>query len=94
MSSVKVAVRVRPFNYREITRQAQCIIEMTGSTTCKFRRLKQFVIIISLHVHVHLNHFYIIAIVNPKATPGSKDAIKSFNYDYSYFSMDVSLIST
>ncbi|XP_018312132.1 kinesin-like protein unc-104 isoform X9 [Mycetomoellerius zeteki] len=61
MSSVKVAVRVRPFNYREVSRQAQCIIEMTGSTT---------------------------SIVNPKATPGSKEAVKSFNYDYSYFSMD------
>ncbi|XP_028050183.2 kinesin-like protein unc-104 isoform X9 [Monomorium pharaonis] len=61
MSSVKVAVRVRPFNYREISRQAQCIIEMSGSTT---------------------------SIVNPKATPGSKEAVKSFNYDYSYFSMD------
>ncbi|XP_025264394.1 kinesin-like protein unc-104 isoform X16 [Camponotus floridanus] len=61
MSSVKVAVRVRPFNHREITRQAQCIIDMTGNTT---------------------------SIVNPKATPGSKDAVKSFNYDYSYFSMD------
>ncbi|XP_011873959.1 PREDICTED: kinesin-like protein unc-104 isoform X3 [Vollenhovia emeryi] len=61
MSSVKVAVRVRPFNYREISREAQCIIEMTGSTT---------------------------SIVNPKATQGSKEAVKSFNYDYSYFSMD------
>ncbi|EZA56943.1 Kinesin-like protein [Ooceraea biroi] len=61
MSSVKVAVRVRPFNHREIVREAQCIIEMTGSTT---------------------------SIVNPKATPGSKEAVKSFNYDYSYFSMD------
>lgn len=54
-------MRVRPFNHREITRQAQCIIDMTGNTT---------------------------SIVNPKATPGSKDAVKSFNYDYSYFSMD------
>ncbi|XP_029164392.1 kinesin-like protein unc-104 isoform X2 [Nylanderia fulva] len=61
MSSVKVAVRVRPFNNREITREAQCIIDMTGTTT---------------------------SIVNPKATPGSKEAVKSFNYDYSYFSMD------
>ncbi|XP_017795606.1 PREDICTED: kinesin-like protein unc-104 isoform X3 [Habropoda laboriosa] len=61
MSSVKVAVRVRPFNNREISREAQCIIEMTGSTT---------------------------SILNPKAPPGSKDAIKSFNYDYSYFSMN------
>ncbi|XP_046819717.1 kinesin-like protein unc-104 isoform X1 [Vespa crabro] len=63
MSSVKVAVRVRPFNNREISREAQCIIEMSGSTT---------------------------SIVNPKAPAGSKDAIKSFNYDYSYFSMDPS----
>ncbi|XP_065092860.1 kinesin-like protein unc-104 isoform X6 [Ochlerotatus camptorhynchus] len=34
MSSVKVAVRVRPFNSREITRDSKCIIEMTGNTTC------------------------------------------------------------
>ncbi|XP_076634867.1 kinesin family member unc-104 isoform X4 [Colletes latitarsis] len=61
MSSVKVAVRVRPFNNREIHHEAQCIIEMTGNTT---------------------------SILNPKVPPGTKDAIKSFNYDYSYFSMD------
>ncbi|XP_015110985.1 kinesin-like protein unc-104 isoform X4 [Diachasma alloeum] len=61
MSSVKVAVRVRPFNNREICREAQCIIEMAGNTT---------------------------SIINPKAPPGTKEAIKSFNYDYSYHSMD------
>ncbi|KAK3720241.1 hypothetical protein RRG08_007863 [Elysia crispata] len=33
MSSVKVAVRVRPFNNREISRDAECIIEMSGNTT-------------------------------------------------------------
>ncbi|XP_013379849.1 kinesin-like protein KIF1C, partial [Lingula anatina] len=33
MSSVKVAVRVRPFNNREIAHQSQCIIEMDGYTT-------------------------------------------------------------
>ncbi|XP_045774783.1 kinesin-like protein unc-104 isoform X7 [Maniola jurtina] len=33
MSSVKVAVRVRPFNSREIARDCKCIIEMTGNTT-------------------------------------------------------------
>ncbi|XP_049853671.1 kinesin-like protein unc-104 isoform X6 [Schistocerca gregaria] len=59
MSSVKVAVRVRPFNNREISRDCKCIIEMGGNTTY---------------------------IVNPKAPPGSKDATKSFNYDYSYWS--------
>lgn len=33
MSSVKVAVRVRPFNSREINRDSKLIIEMTGNTT-------------------------------------------------------------
>ncbi|XP_071110195.1 kinesin-like protein unc-104 isoform X4 [Haliotis cracherodii] len=33
MSSVKVAVRVRPFNNREISRDAECIINMQGNTT-------------------------------------------------------------
>ncbi|XP_038061971.1 kinesin-like protein KIF1A isoform X8 [Patiria miniata] len=33
MSSVKVAVRVRPFNSREIGRNAECVISMTGKTT-------------------------------------------------------------
>ncbi|XP_046673544.1 kinesin-like protein unc-104 isoform X4 [Homalodisca vitripennis] len=61
MSSVKVAVRVRPFNNREISRESKCIIEMSGYTT---------------------------TIANPKAPPGTKDAIKSFNYDYSYWSHD------
>ena len=36
MSSVKVAVRVRPFNNREISRECKCIIEMGGSTTCEY----------------------------------------------------------
>ena len=35
MSSVKVAVRVRPFNAREIGRAATCVIAMDGKTTCK-----------------------------------------------------------
>ncbi|XP_049818216.1 kinesin-like protein unc-104 isoform X2 [Aethina tumida] len=33
MSSVKVAVRVRPFNNREISRECKCIIKMGGNTT-------------------------------------------------------------
>lgn len=33
MSSVKVAVRVRPFNSREIGRESKCIIDMSGATT-------------------------------------------------------------
>lgn len=33
MSSVKVAVRVRPFNSREIGHDSKCIIEMAGATT-------------------------------------------------------------
>jgi kinesin family member 1 len=65
MSSVKVAVRVRPFNTREINREAKCIIEMAGNMT---------------------------AITNPKVPPGTADATKRFNFDYSYWSADVSLM--
>uniref|UniRef100_A0A671W7C1 plus-end-directed kinesin ATPase n=1 Tax=Sparus aurata TaxID=8175 RepID=A0A671W7C1_SPAAU len=32
-ASVKVAVRVRPFNSREIGKESKCIIQMTGNTT-------------------------------------------------------------
>lgn len=34
-ASVKVAVRVRPFNAREISRDAKCVVSMQGSTTCE-----------------------------------------------------------
>ncbi|XP_056588561.1 kinesin-like protein KIF1C [Triplophysa dalaica] len=33
-ASVKVAVRVRPFNTRETSRDAKCVIQMQGNTTC------------------------------------------------------------
>ncbi|XP_007240786.3 kinesin-like protein KIF1C isoform X1 [Astyanax mexicanus] len=33
-ASVKVAVRVRPFNNRESSRDAKCVIQMQGKTTC------------------------------------------------------------
>ena len=59
MSSVKVAVRVRPFNSRELQREAQCIIRMEGNATY---------------------------ITNTKAQPGDTDTIKTFKYDYSYWS--------
>ncbi|XP_076265727.1 kinesin family member unc-104 isoform X2 [Rhynchophorus ferrugineus] len=61
MSSVKVAVRVRPFNTREKSKECKCIIKMIGNTT---------------------------TIANPKAEPNTKDSIKSFNFDYSYWSHD------
>ncbi|XP_060522821.1 kinesin-like protein unc-104 isoform X2 [Cylas formicarius] len=61
MSSVKVAVRVRPFNNREISRECKCIIKMGGNTT---------------------------TITNPKAEVNPKEAQKSFNFDYSYWSHD------
>ncbi|XP_043926981.1 kinesin-like protein KIF1A isoform X17 [Protopterus annectens] len=32
-ASVKVAVRVRPFNSREISKESKCIIQMSGATT-------------------------------------------------------------
>ncbi|KAL9914671.1 kinesin family member unc-104 isoform 2-T2 [Glossina fuscipes fuscipes] len=62
MSSVKVAVRVRPFNSREVGRESKCIIEMFDGTTT--------------------------AITNPKVPSNSSEAIKRFNFDYSYWSHD------
>lgn len=82
MSSVKVAVRVRPFNNREITRECKCIIDMCGNTTCKF----------SLHICfqvVNSQSNFFLAITNPKMPPGSKDDKKSFNFDFSYWSHNV-----
>lgn len=35
-ASVKVAVRVRPFNSREMSRDSKCIIQMSGSTTSEY----------------------------------------------------------
>ena len=34
-ASVKVAVRVRPFNSREMGKDSKCIIQMNGNTTSK-----------------------------------------------------------
>ena len=36
-ASVKVAVRVRPFNSREIGKDSKCIIQMTGNTTSEYQ---------------------------------------------------------
>lgn len=82
MSSVKVAVRVRPFNNREISRECKCIIEMNGNTTSKF------LIYINIFLISVSNNFS--AIANPKAPPGVKDGPKCFNFDYSYWSHNVS----
>lgn len=35
-ASVKVAVRVRPFNSREMGKESKCIIQMSGNTTSKY----------------------------------------------------------
>uniref|UniRef100_A0A8D0ATC1 plus-end-directed kinesin ATPase n=1 Tax=Sander lucioperca TaxID=283035 RepID=A0A8D0ATC1_SANLU len=37
-ASVKVAVRVRPFNSREIGKESKCIIQMSGNTTSKYSK--------------------------------------------------------
>lgn len=36
MTSVKVAVRVRPYNSREKARECKCIISMNGNSTSEF----------------------------------------------------------
>lgn len=44
-ASVKVAVRVRPFNSRETSRDAKCVIHMQGNTTCEYT-----------HAHIQQTH--------------------------------------
>ena len=80
MSSVKVAVRCRPFNSREMNKQSDCIIQMEGATTSKYPSS-----------YWSQMTFFVTGITNPKND--GKDAIKSFNFDYSYWSHDVSKVS-
>ena len=73
MSSVKVAVRVRPFNSREReVFESKCIISMSGNTTS----------IVCKHNAKFL--YSSIAIFVAIGTSQSH----SFNYDYSYWSVD------
>jgi len=51
MSSVKVAVRVRPFNSRELTRECDCIIAMSDNTTSTYC---QSVVSSLAHPHSHV----------------------------------------
>lgn len=37
---MKVAVRVRPFNSREIGKESKCIIQMSGNTTSEYTRVQ------------------------------------------------------
>jgi len=86
MSSVKVAVRVRPFNNREVTNDSKCIIEMDGTTTCKFSIFNDCPERVADEQNSKTS--IISDITNPKQS--GKDAVKNFNFDYSYWSFDVS----
>ena len=94
MSSVKVAVRVRPFNNREVARDACGIIEMEGAKTSK-NYTQMYIYQISYSSHVKfifvLSTFYNVSVItNPKVPVGAKDSTKSFNFDFSYWSHNVS----
>lgn len=57
-ASVKVAVRVRPFNSRETDKESKCIIQMSGNTTSKYPdqsivpKLLALRVYFQMHVHV------------------------------------------
>ena len=44
MSSVKVAVRVRPFNSREVNRSSKCVITMEGNKTGEDRSVLAYIV--------------------------------------------------
>lgn len=68
MSSVKVAVRVRPFNNRERARECKCIIKMGGNTTSKY-----FFSLKRSNIDKIFSSYY-----KPKS--GSKRSIKKFQF--------------
>ncbi len=43
-----------------------------------------------MYVHTMFKYYILADITNPKVSPGSKEAVKTFNFDYSYWSHDVS----
>ena len=53
-ASVKVAVRVRPFNSREMGKDSKCIIQMSGNTTSEY--LPSLSLSLSLSVFAHTFH--------------------------------------
>ena len=111
MSGVKVAVRVRPFNSRELARDAESIITseiiimtviiMMIMMMLRIMPMTRVTMILpdmhssssSYYCHTHNNDIPVegatTRIKNPKAG-NATDAIKSFNFDYSYWSKEVS----
>lgn len=57
MSSVKVAVRVRPFNSRELGLDSNLIINMKDKTTCKFTADTAHTESVFESMTVKINHF-------------------------------------
>ncbi|VDK45590.1 unnamed protein product [Anisakis simplex] len=89
MSSVKVAVRVRPFNTREISNHAKPIISMTGNTTSSF--VANFLLfppmtsLLQSNVLLQLRTSTVAAIIG---SGGGNERTHSFNFDYSYWSFN------
>jgi kinesin family member 16B len=73
MASVKVAVRVRPFNEREISLDSKCIIRMDGNKT----------IINNLKLNDITNNLQ-----NEQQIINASEKFKEFVYDASYWSFD------
>ncbi|XP_072031002.1 kinesin-like protein KIF16B isoform X2 [Amphiura filiformis] len=75
MASVKVAVRVRPINKREINMGSTCIISMEGKKTS----------ITNLKIPATAQNN--LAIHSPGENIG-RERVKTFSYDYSYWSVN------
>lgn len=73
MSSIKVAVRVRPFNGREKEAECSCCVSMSGQST-------------TLHKPATDNTENIIPSHNNQHHDSIKDEKKSFTFDHSYWS--------
>lgn len=77
-ASVKVAVRVRPFNSRETGMDSKCIIQMSGNTTSESNG-RLFILTCLLGVDcvvVMLEHYHLCRFYFPKISPS--ESISAF----------------
>jgi hypothetical protein len=91
MASVQVAVRVRPFNEREIAHGSKCIIKMESNKTIIYnqKEISSFMPISShslLDTNNNVNSLE--ANASEMAGGGSRDKFKEFVYDSSYWSFN------
>lgn len=85
MSSVKVAVRVRPFNSRELLKKSRCIIKMQDKVTGNLMTLI-YCFMAVLRKSLNLSSFIRLFQSAIEDLRIGHEGTKTFTFDYSYWS--------